>query len=229
MKKEQDLINNNNVVINNDEDKLADNLLDSTAINNQDCIESTDYINEDTIEAENNSIEWLDEDLKEIIDTDNSMINYFEEWAKDNQVDSKAMNSLIKEFVCSQINCTQEDDLETEDKKLYTILGNKTDAIKDNINNWVQGFFANCNDNQHVNNCLEQLTSTADGVIFLNKIKETLQQHNVPSIRNKNINNPIDRNAIMKLQNSQAYTDQLHPDHNNTVETVRKAWQQLAK
>jgi len=127
------------------------------------------------------------------------------DWARKHGLDQDAFSELTALYYDKIVPQSDEDHRQGEMEKLHNALGPRADADMKELSSWVDGLLGDDLANApELYLALDHLTSTADGVLLMKKLKDRLTERGVPTSR-YSASRPLDAEALRQLQSSDAY------------------------
>jgi len=147
------------------------------------------------------------------------------DWARRHGLGQEAFSELTQMYYERLASEQQDDDhrQEGELEKLHEALGPRADHEMEDLSRWVDGLLGPDLENAPELYCaLDQLTSSADGVILLRTLKERLGERGVPTSRMSS--GPyLNEESLRQLQSSEAYRS----GDKSTRRQVAEGWARL--
>lgn len=176
----------------------------------------------------------LPDDLQDAIraNPDDPLAQSAMTWAKKHNLSQDAFNELTEAFFRSEAHAFDPDSYRSDQiKALEDQLGGSAEQVRQEIGQWFGTLmgqdFANDPD---MLAAAEDLAADARGVLLLKTLRDRLTERGVPDSRAGETRASTDDEAgLRRLQASEAYQREGHPDHAAVVRRVQEGWTRIAR
>lgn len=166
------------------------------------------------------------EALQEVIkpDNDNPMVAPVMEWAKKHGISQQAFDELTASYYGQMAPDPEADKkhAEMETAKLKDSLGDNMKGRLDEIGKWTGAVLGDLRNDEGVKEAITALTTSASGVMVLDKIMRASGERTIPSGKDGGSRPALSQDDIRALQGTDAYWNSSHPEHSSTVKRVKE-------
>lgn len=176
----------------------------------------------------------LPEDLQDAIkaNPDDPLAQSAMTWAKKHNLSQDAFNELAEAFFRNEARAFDPDSYRTGQlKALEDQLGGSAEQVRQEVGQWFgtlmgQDFASD----PELLAAAEDLAADARGVLLLKTLRDRLTERGVPDSRTGDTRASMDDEAgLRRLQASDAYQREGHPDHATVVRRVQEGWTRIAR
>ncbi|MEC9346423.1 MAG: hypothetical protein VYB54_09355 [Pseudomonadota bacterium] len=172
----------------------------------------------------------LPEDLagRMTLDAEDPLARAAMDWARRHNLSQEAFGELAELFCRCEAEARDPDGYrDLQYQALEERLGSHAPHVCDEIGQWFGALLSeDFGRDPDLLDAAENLAADARGVLLLKALRDRLSERGVPGPR-RSANGPMDEVALRRLQASEAYLDNRHPDHRSVAHQVREGWRRL--
>ncbi|MDF1722569.1 MAG: hypothetical protein P1U65_17990 [Minwuia sp.] len=176
----------------------------------------------------------LPDDLKDAMtaNPDDPLAKSAMDWARKHGLSQEAFNELAEAFFRNEAGAFDADAYRTDQlQALEEHLGGKAEHVRQEVGQWFGALMGqDFKDDPELLAAAEDLAADARGVLLLKTLRDRLTERGVPDTRGGESGRATDDEAsLRRLQASDAYQREGHPDHATVVRRVQEGWARVAR
>ncbi len=176
----------------------------------------------------------LPDDLKDAIkaNPDDPLARSAMTWAKKHNLSQDAFDELAEAFFRNEAGAFDPDSYRADQlRALDEQFGGRAEQVRQEVGQWFGALMGqDFADDPDLLAAAEDLAADARGVLLLKTLRDRLTERGVPDNRTGEPRADTDDEAgLRRLQASDAYLREAHPDHATVVRRVQDGWNRIAR